>query len=95
MALREYLQEQERALLKQLDELRAEIGALQLKLIPLEAELAEVRRAAAAIGVPAPVSSEKVGFGSLGSLAGLVGLAGPASPGGFESAGNDSLHSEL
>src|SRR5580704_5990881 len=72
MNLHDYLPQRERDLLNELDILRGSIAAIQTKLIPLEAELANVRRAMSAIGI-----SSVAGLGGDDSGAGLgVGLLG-------------------
>lgn len=50
MGVREYLEQREKELEQQILQVRAQMAALQLSLIPLEGELAEVRRAKNAIG---------------------------------------------
>src|SRR5580700_2642005 len=66
MALRDYLEQRERELLEELGELRS-------KITPMEAELAEIRRAKVAIGMGNALTSPSFfeGIGSLGALADL------------------------
>jgi hypothetical protein len=71
MALRDYLEERELDLLKELESVRSEIEALQTKLIPLEAELAEVRRAMSAVGMGG-IGTGIGGIGGLGVFAPAV-----------------------
>lgn len=51
MGIREYLEQREKELLESIDFERQQIEKHQLSLVPLEGELAEVRRAKSAIGI--------------------------------------------
>jgi hypothetical protein len=76
MNLHDYLPQREHDLLNDLETLRTAIAALQVKLIPLESELANVRRAMSAIGIGSGVG---LGAGDLSGLAALGGFVPPPS----------------